>query len=85
MSEGKIETVKGFCVVALTRHFMETLNLKQDEAFEKLMKTELYSLLMDEETRLYLETNEELCRLSDLELTEGTDALYEAIRIAGNN
>ena len=81
MPERRIETAKGFCVIALTRHLMEKQHLKQDEAFEKLLETELYSLLMDEETRLYLETNEELCRLSDLELAEGTDALYEAISI----
>lgn len=79
MSEGKIETTKGLCVIALTRYIMEHLDISQDKAFEKLLKMELYSLLMDTDTRLYLETNEYLRQCCQIELNEGIDALYNFI------
>lgn len=81
MPESRIETVKGLCVVALTRHIMETFNLSQENAFEKLLNTELYSLLMDTETRLFLETNDYLCRCCDKEFGEGVEALYQFINM----
>lgn len=40
---------------------------------------ELYNLLLDMETRLFLETNEYLCEACDRELDRGVDALYEFI------
>ena len=52
MQGGKIETVQGLCVVALTRHLMNKYLLAEDEAYAKLIDTELYSLLMDPETLL---------------------------------
>lgn len=81
MPESRIETVKGLCVVALTRHIMETCNLSQESAFEKLLNMELYSLLLDTETRLFLETNDYLCRCCDVELGEGIEALYQFINV----
>lgn len=42
MSENKIETTKGLCVVSLTRHIMEKLALGYEEAYKKLLVTELY-------------------------------------------
>ncbi len=44
-----------------------------------LFETELYSLLMDSETRLFLETNEYLCKCCAIELEDGSDALYHFI------
>ena len=79
MSEGRIETVKGLCVVALTRYIMNKYDLTQDAAYEKLLNTELYLLLMDTDTNLFLETNEYLCRCCEIEFTEGIDALYQFI------
>ena len=79
MPESRIETAKGLCVVALTRYIMNTYDLAQDAAYEKLLNTELYILLMDTGTRLFLETNEYLCRCCEIELTEGIDALYQFI------
>lgn len=79
MSESKIETVKGFCVVALTKYLMKQLNLTHDKAFEKLMSMEIYPLLMDTETRLFLETNDYLCQCCEIELNNGIEALYSYI------
>lgn len=79
MSEGKIETAIGLCVVALTKHIIEKQNLGYEAAYKKLLTTELYKLLQDSETRLFLETNEYLVEACDKELEDGKDALYEYI------
>ena len=79
MSTSQIETTKGLCSVALTKFLMNKLGLKQDEAYARLMQTELFPLLMDTETNLYLETNDYLCECCEEELNNGKNALYEFI------
>ncbi len=79
MSSGKIETVQGMCVVALTKHLMQKYGLPQDQAYARLLQTEIYTLLMDIDTRLYLETNQYLCEACDRKCDDGSDALYEYI------
>lgn len=79
MSEGKIETTMGLCVVALTKHIMEKKKLDYEAAYKMLLTTELYKLLNDQETRLFLEVNEYLIEAYDKELEDGKDALYEYI------
>lgn len=41
-------------------YIMEKNGINQELAYKKLMKTELYKLLNDVETRLYLKTNIQL-------------------------
>ena len=79
MSSGKIETVQGMCVVTLTKYLMNKYGLSQDKAYAMLLQTELYSLLMDSETGLYLETNSYLCEACDKETDIGIEALYNYI------
>lgn len=79
MNEGRIETATGMCVVALTKHIMEKQNIDYETAYKKLLMMELYILLQDSETRLFLETNEYLCEACNQELKDGKDALYEYI------
>lgn len=79
MNEGKIKTVIGLCVVALTKHIMKKFNFTYEAAYKKLLTTELYKLLLDSETRLFLETNEYLCEACNKELEGGQDSLYEYI------
>ena len=79
MGSNKIETTKGLCVVALTKYIMEKCNIKQDEAYGRLLKMNLYQLLMDDDTRLFLETNDYLCKCCELEMEQGTDAMYDYI------
>ncbi len=80
MPESKIETIKGNCVIALTRFIMEKLGLSQDRAFFKLCSMEFFSLLNDSETNLFLETNDYLCRACDLELSGNTEGMYSFIQ-----
>ena len=79
MSDEKIATAKGLCIIALTKYLMQYFEISQDEAFEKLLGMELYELVMDTETRLFLETNDSLCELCEKELAEGKEALYQTL------
>lgn len=79
MQKGKVGTTIGMCVVALTRHIMSKNNLNYEMAYKKLLSTELYKLLNDKDTRLFLETNEYLCEAYDKEDESGKDAMYEYI------
>ena len=79
MNESRIETTTGMCVVALTKYLMKKQNADYEKAYRKLLSMELYNLLLDMETRLFLETNEYLCEACDRELDRGVDALYEFI------
>lgn len=79
MDESRIETTTGMCVVALTKYLMKKQNLDYEAAYKKLLGMELYKLLSDTETRLFLETNEYLCEACDRELEEGVDVLYKFI------
>ena len=79
MNEGRVQTTTGMCVIALTKHIMNTQNTDYEAAYKTLLTTELYKLLLDSETRLFLETNEYLCEAYDVEISQGKDALYEYI------
>lgn len=79
MCESKIETATGLCVVALTKHIMEKQNLDYEAAYKMLLTTELYKLLQDSETRLFLEVNEYLIEAYDNEIEDGKEALYQYI------
>ena len=80
MSESKIETAKGLSAVALTKYIMGIYDIPQDEAYKKLITMECYLLLMDDETRLYLEPDSYMQRCCEIELSSGKDALYEFIK-----
>lgn len=82
MPERKIETMKGMCVVDITKFIMQKLELKPDEAYAKLMQMELYKILMDSESRLFLEPNEYLFECCEKELDDGVNGLYEYMAIA---
>lgn len=79
ITESRIETTKGMCVVALTKHLMKKLNLSDDVAFARLLRMKLFALLMDSDTRLFFEPNSYLCRACDFELDGSEERMYEFI------
>ena len=79
MSGSKINVTIGMCVVALTKHIMNKENLDYEAAYKKLLATELYKLLIDNDTRLFLERNDYLCIAYDKEIELGVDAMYDFI------
>ncbi len=79
MKGSKIETTIGLCVVALSKFLMKKYNVSEEEAYQRLMEMELYELLLDVDTRLYLEPNEFLIRCCEIECDKGKEALYRFI------
>jgi hypothetical protein len=80
MRESKIRTAKGMCVINITKFLMKRNNLTHDTAYAHLMSMELYKLLMDTDSRMYLEPNEYLYKCCDIEDSKGIDALYDFIK-----
>ncbi|MBR1586989.1 MAG: hypothetical protein IJ658_01570 [Kiritimatiellae bacterium] len=79
MTDEKIQTAIASSAVGLTRHIMARNGVLQDEAYRRLCATEIFRLLSNPDTRLFLEPNENLCEYLDVELVNGVDALYAAI------
>lgn len=80
MTESQIETIKGMCIIALTKHIMSKYNLSQDASFSKLMGTDFYNIFLDEKSGLYLEPNFFLFTACDLELDGKTEEMYSFIQ-----
>ena len=79
MTESKIETTTGMCVVALTKYIMEKYQTDYESAYKKLLLSELYKLLVDRDTNLYLEPNTFLYAAYEKETESGKEALYDFI------
>ena len=82
MSERKIETAKGMCAVFLTKFLMKRNNWAQDTSYAYFMGMELYQLLMDTDTGMYLEPDEYLFECCEIEASCGVDVLYDFIKVA---
>lgn len=79
MSEDRVRNTIGECVIGLTRHVMVRESVPHDEAYRRVLASEVLKLIGDPDTRLFLEPNAELVRLYDVEKSSGIDALYAAI------
>ena len=79
MKESKIETTIGLCVVALSKFFFFFYSVLEEEAYQRLMEMELYELLLDTDTRLFLEPNEFLIQCCEIECDKGKETLYRFI------
>ncbi len=82
MSESKIETAKGMCVVDVTKFLMNRNNWSDDVAYAHFMGMELYKILVDTDSGMYLEPNDYLFECCEIEESRGVDALYDFIKIA---
>ena len=81
MSESKIETAKGMCVVDVTKFLMNRNNWSDDVAYAHFMGMELYKILVDTDSGMYLEPNDYLFECCEIEESRGVDALYDFIKI----
>ena len=82
MSENKIETIKGLCVVNITKFIMTKLGLSADEGYAKFMQMEMFDLLMDTDSGMYLEQNEFLIACCEKEIDYGAEELYKFLEVA---
>lgn len=71
MKESRIELAKAYCVIALTKHIMQKYGMDLKAAYIKLMDSNLYDLLMDSDTRMYLEPNDYLVQAYNVETDLG--------------
>ena len=76
----KANTVVGLYAVDLTKHIMEREGLQLDSPYRKLYSTELYKLLANPETRLFLEDEDYYRKAYGTELSSGVEALYVFMR-----
>jgi hypothetical protein len=79
MSEDKIEHLKGLCVINITKHLMQRLNLNHEEAYKKILSSETYRILMQTDSSLFLEDDNYLCKAIDTEIDSGKEKLYDMI------
>ena len=75
MSEAKINAAIASSVIGLTRHVMDTEHVADAVAYRAVYQSELYKLLGNAATRLFLVPNVELARLYDAE-RKGVEELY---------
>ena len=80
MTPEKARVAIGNKVVELTRYIMSQDGVSQDVAYAKLFRMELFKLLSDPGTRLFLEEDDYLRQACETELTKGADSLYEFIK-----
>ena len=76
MTESTIETTIGLCIVDLTKWIMSKMGINHENAYRTLLTTQMYQVLKNSDSRLFLETNEFLRRLLEIELEYGEDAFY---------
>ena len=79
MTDAMIQNAIASSVVGLTRHIMEKYGKSDAEAYRMVYDSELFKLLSDAHTRLFLSTNRELCACLDAEMEQGLPALYELL------
>lgn len=79
MSENKAKTLIGLSVVSITKKIMDNYSVDNEDAFNKLLSTDLYRILNDTESGLYLEKDDYLSNACILELEQGKDAMYSYI------
>lgn len=77
MDSAKIEHLKGLTVISLTKCLIEKLNLSHTAAYKKLLTLEIYKILMNEDSGLFLESDVYLKDALDIEYTQGTEALIK--------
>lgn len=71
MEKNKFDAILHIIISALANKIMNEYNLTEDEAILTLYKTELYSMLEKEETKVWQYSNEMLFSLYSRELDTG--------------
>lgn len=79
MTDTLIQNAISSSVVGLTRHVMEKFGKTDADAYRMVYDSELFKLLSDARTQLYLSTNKELGNFLDAEMERGRSALYSLL------
>lgn len=81
MNEEKIQAAVSLKVINLVKWIMEQENIAEDVAYEKILRLELYRMLTDEETGLYLEPIEYIYDCYEVEVDQGQKELRQYVSI----
>lgn len=81
MNKDKIQAAVSLKIVNLVKWIMEQENITEDVAYEKILSMDLYRMLMDEETGLYLEPIEYIYECYKVEAGQGMEGLRHYINI----
>ena len=57
IDEAQIEHLKGLSVINATKHLMTKYNLNHEDAYKKLLNSETYRILMENDSGLFLESD----------------------------
>ena len=77
MDKAKFEALLPLIITALIQKIIEQKKMPQDEVFSRLYSSRLYSVLDDEETKVWYYSVEKLFQLFENELTTGNMELPE--------
>ena len=75
----KIDVLKGLAVINATKHLMSKYDLNHEDAYKKLLNSETYRILMENDSGLYLESDDYLNTALDSEFDKNKEALYDYI------
>lgn len=76
MTNSRARTAIANSAVGLTRYLVRRHHISKDRAYMRLYRTELFGLLSNVKTGLFLEPNERLIDLLKVEERSGADGLY---------
>ena len=80
MDELKIEHLKGLCVIEAIKYLMQKQNISHEDAYKKLLSTDIYNILMNSDSDMFLENDDYIKKALDLELSNNKAAMYEFIK-----
>ncbi|MBR5965756.1 MAG: hypothetical protein IK015_06540 [Treponema sp.] len=80
MDELKAEHLKGLCVIEATKHLMQKYDYSHEEAYKKFLDTDIYNVLMNSDSDMFLEDDSYIKKALDLELSENKAAMYNFIQ-----
>ena len=79
MDEQKIEHLKGLSVINATKFIMNQYSIDYEEAYKKLLGTDLYKTLMNDDSNLFLESDTYIQKAVGTELHDGKMQMYDFI------
>ncbi|MBO5117096.1 MAG: hypothetical protein J6C25_06295 [Treponema sp.] len=79
MDSKTAEHIKGLCTIYLTKYLINKFHITHEEAYKKLLNTETYKLILDDNSNMFLESDLYLQDALDIEYTQGKEAFYNYI------
>ena len=79
MDSKTAEHIKGLCTIYLTKYLINKFHITHEEAYKKLLNTETYKLILDDNSNMFLESDLYLQDVLDIEYTQGKEAFYNYI------